>query len=126
MAKGNITVPSEINIYNFTMNENSNLNTSNTPFEFFSVDNETGEKTPFILTGVFLEFEIKKNGCLLYSVNTDNELGTEIFIGTQPGEDTKMYLLTTTMNHLNRGQYDYYIRTEDNVSLIKGILTIKN
>ena len=116
MIKGNLTIPSEVNQYDFTINTGLQWDTSNAPFTFFEYDSITCEKTPHDLTNQDFEVKVYFNDCLIY------ELGpAEIIKGTDPEELHKMFVLTTGLN-LKKGNYKYIVFFTGTASVIKGNL----
>jgi hypothetical protein len=115
MTQGNISIPSELNQYDFVTDAGLQLNTSNAPFEFFTSDG-CGNKEVYDLVTNAIEFEVKIefNDCIIY----------ELVTGEIKIEANKMYLETTSLN-LKRGVYDYTVFFKDVASVIKGKLTAK-
>ena len=117
LVKGSITTPSAVNVYDFSIDFGSELNTSNAPFELFTVDECGQKKDKFDLTDAVIGGDILFNKCVKYSFQS-----SEVIIGT--GEESNKFYLNTTSLNLPVGVFDYVIYFVDGSSIIKGKLNI--
>lgn len=113
MGKGTGIQPSERNIYNFVIPEGVEFDTTNAPFELFTFNAITGDKTPFDIEALNFEGSIELSGTEVFSIS--NTMFTK--------EVNKLTLLTTGLN-LRKGVYTYFIRFEGGYHIIKGELKI--
>ena len=114
-----ITIPSEVNLFNITGKNSQPLNNSGEAFGFVSVD-ECGNETDEPITSYEFEFIVTLSGC---EYLTGGTLTGELVKGTG-SDDNKLWFDVDNIE-LNRGVYQYDIKITGSNSVIKGNLTIR-
>lgn len=112
-------LPSEVNIFPSQVNVGKQWDTSSAPWEFYTENTETGDRTSKDIRAQEFEIKIYFNDCIVYELDQ-----TEIINGVNTIDSNKLYVVTTGFDFKRRGKYNFIVFFKDGVSVIKGVLNV--